>query len=56
MLVFLNLATVSEIINILLRTSYDTAGKKCYVKVFIFTEYELSPVDDGLARNPKGNW
>lgn len=35
--------------------SYDSAGEKCYVKVSTFTEYEMSPVDDGLAQNPKGN-
>lgn len=50
------LVTVSGILlNVLLRITYDTAGEKCYVKVSTFTEYELSPIDDGLAQNPKGN-
>lgn len=56
LLIFLNLVTVSGmLLNMLPTISYDSAGEKCYVKMSTFTEYELSPVDDGLAQNPKGN-
>jgi len=55
LLVFLNVVAVSGILNILLRIPHDTAVEKCYVKVSTFTEYELCPVENGLAQNPEGS-